>query len=41
MGNCRKQWIDAMCRIVSPVLDMLEKGKLKETLPLTFHEERK
>ena len=37
----RKQWIDAMCRIVSPVLDMLEKGKLKETLPLTFHEERK
>ena len=41
MGNCRKQWIDAMCRIVSPVLDMLKKGKLKETLPLTFHEERK
>lgn len=41
MGNCKKQWIDAMCRIVSPVLDMLEKGKLKETLPLTFHEERK
>ena len=41
MGNCRKQWIDAMCRIVGPVLDMLEKGKLKETLPLTFHEERK
>lgn len=41
MGDCRKQWIDAMCKIVGPVLDMLEKGKLKETLPLTFHEERK
>lgn len=41
MEDKRKQWIDAMCKIVTPVLDMLEKGKLKETLPLTFHEERK
>ena len=39
-GN-RKQWIDAMCKIVTPVLDMLEQGKLKQSLPLTFHEERK
>ena len=37
----RKQWIDAMCKIVTPVLDMLEQGKLKQSLPLTFHEERK
>ena len=37
----RKQWIDAMCKIVTPVLDMLEHGKLKQSLPLTFHEERK
>ena len=37
----RKQWIDAMCKIVTPVLDMLEQGKLKQSLPLTFHEDRK
>lgn len=41
MENKRKQWIDAMCKIVTPVLDMLEQGKLKQSLPLTFHEERK
>lgn len=40
IGN-RKQWIDAMCKIVTPVLDMLEQGKLKQTFPLAFHEERK
>ena len=41
MEDKRKQWIDAMCKIVTPVLDMLEQGKLKQSLPLTFHEERK
>ena len=41
MEDKRKQWIDAMCKIVTPVLDMLEHGKLKQSLPLTFHEERK
>ena len=41
MKDKRKQWIDAMCKIVTPVLDMLEHGKLKQSLPLTFHEERK
>lgn len=41
MEDKRKQWIDAMCKIVTPVLDMLERGKLKQSLPLTFHEERK
>lgn len=38
MKDKRKQWIDAMCKIVTPVL---EHGKLKQSLPLTFHEERK
>ena len=37
MKDKRKQWIDAMCKIVTPVLDMLEHGKLKQSLPLTFH----
>ena len=41
MKDKRKQWIDAMCKIVTPVLDMFEHGKLKQSLPLTFHEERK
>ena len=41
MEDKRKQWIDAMCKIVTPVLNMLEQGKLKQSLPLTFHEERK
>lgn len=41
MKDKRKQWIDAMCKIATPVLDMLEHGKLKQSLPLTFHEERK
>lgn len=41
MEDKRKQWIDAMCKIVTPVLNMLEHGKLKQSLPLTLHEERK
>ena len=40
MTNVRKEWLDALLRIVSPVLDSLEKGQLKKDLPLSFHEER-
>ncbi len=40
MTNVRKEWLDALLRIVSPVLDSLERGQLKKDLPLSFHEER-
>ena len=40
MTNVRKEWLDALLRIVSPVLNSLEKGRLKKDLPLSFHEER-
>ena len=40
MTNVRKEWLDALLRIVSPVLDSLEKGQLKKDLPLSPHEER-
>lgn len=40
MTNVRKKWLDALLRIVSPVLDSLERGQLKKDLPLSFHEER-
>lgn len=38
--NHRKEWLDALLKITSPVLDALEKGELKRRLPLTFHENR-
>lgn len=40
MTNVRKKWLDALLRIVSPVLDSLERGQLKKDLPLSIHEER-
>lgn len=40
MTNVRKKWLDALLRIVSPVLNSLEKGRLKKDLPLSLHEER-
>lgn len=40
MANDRKEWLNALLTIVSPVLDALEKGELKKTMPLSFHEER-
>ncbi len=40
MTNVRKEWLDALLRIVSPVLNSLERGQLKKDLPLSFHEER-
>ena len=38
--NVRGEWLDAMLKIVSPVLDALAEGKLKSSLPLSFHPER-
>ncbi len=38
--DSRKKWVDALVRIADPVLSALEKGELKKTLPLSFHEER-
>ena len=40
MTNVRKEWLAAPLRIVSPVLNSLEKGRLKKDLPLSLHEER-
>ena len=36
----RKEWLDAMLRIVSPVLHALEKEELHTSMPLDFHGER-
>ena len=36
----RQEWLNALLKIVSPVLDALADGKLKQTLPLGFHPER-
>jgi hypothetical protein len=36
----RKEWLESMLRIVSPVFDALEKEELHKTMPLNFHEER-
>ena len=40
MENCRTSWLSAMLKIVSPVLDALERGELKTSLPLGFHPDR-
>lgn len=37
MSECRKEWLSAMLKIVDPVLNALEAGRLKESLPLSFH----
>ena len=36
----RREWLNALLRIVSPVLNALAEGKLKQTLPLDFHANR-
>lgn len=36
----RKEWLDALLRIVTPVLDSLSKEELKKSLPLDFHSDR-
>ena len=36
----RQEWLRAMLKITSPVLDSLAEGKLKERMPLSFHADR-
>ena len=38
--DIRKGWLDALLKIVTPVLDALEAGELKAKLPLSFHGDR-
>ena len=38
--NTRQEWLQALLKIVSPILDALSEGRLKETLPLDFHADR-
>ncbi len=38
--SVRKEWLQNMLTIVSPVLDALSEGRLKQTLPLDFHADR-
>lgn len=40
MENCRKEWLDALLKITGPVLDALEQGRLKRSMPLDFHSGR-
>ena len=38
--DMRREWMNDLLRIVSPVLNDLSEGKLNETLPLDFHPDR-
>ena len=38
--DMRREWMNDLLRIVSPVLNALSEGKLNETLPLDFHPDR-
>ena len=38
--DTRGEWLRDLLKIVSPVLDALNEGKLKETLPVSFHGDR-
>ena len=38
--STRQEWLSALLKIVSPVLDALSEGRLKQTLPLDFHSDR-
>lgn len=40
MMDCRNEWLHALLTIVGPVLDTLDQGELKKSLPLDFHSER-
>lgn len=40
MEACREEWLRALLKIVGPVLDALERGELKKSMPLGFHSER-
>ena len=36
----RREWLNAMLKITGPVLDSLSEGKLKASMPLSFHSDR-
>ena len=36
----RREWLQEMLKIVNPVLDSLSEGKLKTSMPLSFHPDR-
>ena len=36
----RQEWLNALLKIVSPVLNALADGKLKAALPQEFHPDR-
>ena len=36
----RREWLNALLKIVGPVLNALAEGQLKQTLPLDFHADR-
>ena len=36
----RREWLQDLLKIVHPVLDSLSEGKLKSTMPLSFHADR-
>lgn len=38
--SVRAEWLQALLKIVSPVLSALSEGNLKQTLPLDFHPDR-
>ncbi len=38
--SVRSEWLQAMLKILSPVMDALSEGRLKKTLPLDFHGDR-
>lgn len=38
--ECRKEWLNDLLRIASPVIDSLEKQQLKALMPLDFHPDR-
>ncbi len=38
--NIRMEWLHALLKIVSPVLNALSEGKLRQTLPMDFHPDR-
>lgn len=37
MNDIRKEWLDALLKIVDPVLQSLANGELKKKMPLSFH----
>ena len=38
--DTRQEWLGNLLKIVSPILEALSEGKLKERLPMDFHQDR-